>query len=143
MKLRKGVIIGATIILILIVILIQSLLSSGSKLGLYESLLTLVKPQTGRELSQDEIKSGQFHNLKLNVYGLSCVSCSSTVFYGMVNVKGIVNADIRPGTSCIIYDSREITKKELMNSVLFTSGVYMAMDGRDTVIRTEQDAKCL
>ncbi len=140
---RYGVIIGVAIALIALVMIVQSSLTKRARLGIYESIVTLLKPQTGRELSQDEIESGRFHNLKLKVYGLSCVSCSSTVFYGIVNVKGIVNADIRPGTSCIIYDSREITKTELMHSALFTSGVYMAMGDRDTVIRRKEDMKCL
>ncbi len=143
MAVRKKLLIGVITSLFLLVILFQSLLTSDAKLSIYESLHALVQPQMGRELSSDEIKSGQFHNLNLKVYGLSCISCSSTVFYGIVNMKGIVNADIRPGTSCIIYDSREISKRELMNSILFTSGVYMAMGKRDTVIRTPEDTKCL
>lgn len=112
---KTGQVISIGIVLILLIIIFQSFVTTGTKLSIFEALSTLAKPQVGRVLSEDEIHSGQFRNLKLKVYGLSCVSCSSTIFYGMVNVKGIVNADIRPGTSCIIYDSREITKKELMN----------------------------
>ncbi len=143
MKWNLGRITGVGVALILLVITLQSILSNTGTLSNLEALVTLLRPETGRALTEEEIQSGQFRNLKLDVYGLSCVSCSGAVFYGVVNVKGIMNANIRAGRSCIIYDSREITKTEILSSVVFTAGVYMAKGESDAVIWGAEDAKCL
>ena len=142
MKWTLGRITCIGVALILLVMTLQTISSNTGALSHLEALVTLLKPETGRSLSAEEIQSGPFHNLRLNVYGLSCVSCSGAVFYGVVNVKGIVNANIHVGRSCMIYDSREITKKEILSSVVFTAGVYMAKGGSDTVIRRSEDAQC-
>ena len=142
MKLSVGRVACIGVALILLVIAFQSIFSNSTTLNSFEALLMLIKPETGRELTQDEIQSGHFRNLKIHVYGLSCISCSGAVFYGVVNVKGIVNADIRTGKSCIIYDSREVTKKEILTSVVFNAGVYMATGESEAVIQREADAKC-
>ncbi len=143
MKLRTDYLIGIGAALILIVILSQALFSKIKHQNNLEALSSLIKPESGRALRQDEILSGQFHNLKLQVYGLSCISCSDAIFYGLVNIPGVVNADIHLGKSCIIYDSRVTTPKELLASIVFSSGIYMAKEQRDTVIRNTEDTRCL
>jgi|TARA_B100001971_G_C17930009_1_gene402223 hypothetical protein len=145
MKLRLGHYISAGAVLLIVVILFQSFSSSSSTNRLTNldalSILTQTREE-GRELSQDEIESGQFHNLRLRIDGLSCLTCTDTVFYGLVNMIGIVNAQVRQGSSCIIYDGGELDKKEILDSELFTTGVYMAMEQDDKVIHRKEDAEC-
>ena len=143
MKRRVGWFLGIGGMLIVGAIVTQSLLSNATTLGNLEALWMLMKPETGRQLTPDEIASGQFRHLSLNVYGLSCMSCSNAIAIGVVNIKGIVNAKIQQGKSCIIYDSRQITKQGILTSVIFTSGTYMATGADEAVIRSESEAKCL
>ncbi len=117
---------------------------SGKSFSNIEALSSLAKTQAeGRQLSQAEIESRQFNNLKLKIDGMSCISCSDTVFYGLINMKGIANAKIQDGVSCIIYDKSKISRKDIMNSELFQSGVYMAAAQDEITIHSKEDAKCL
>ncbi len=144
MKLRRNHYIVLGVIVLIGIIVFQSLFSNGGKLSNLEALAALTQTKMeGRELTQLEIESGQFHNLRLRIDGLSCLSCSDTVFYGLVNMNGIVNAQIRQGSSCIVFDSEETSKKEILESELFTGGVYMAMGQSDEVIQKKEDARCL
>lgn len=109
-----------------------------------QALSALTKTETsGRNLTKAEMESGQFNNLKVKIDGMSCISCSDTVFYGLINMKGIVNAKIQKDTSCIIYDRNNISRKDILNSELFQSGIYMAEAIDDNEIRSSADAKCL
>ena len=117
---------------------------SGESFSNIGALGSLAKTQTeGRQLSQAEIESGQFNNLKLKIEGMACISCSDTVFYGLINMKGIANAKIQEGISCIIYDQSKTSRKDILNSELFQSGVYMAAAHNDIAIHSMEDAKCL
>ena len=107
------------------------------------ALSALAKTQAkGRQLSEAEIKSGQFNNLKLKIDGMVCISCADTVFYGLINMKGIADAKIQDGISCVIYNKNETSRKEILNSELFQSGVYMAAANDDKEIHSAEDAKC-
>ena len=139
---------GAGVVVIAFIIATQSLTyipkENASGLSNLEALTTLTQTRfEGRELTTDEIASGAFHTLRLRIEGMSCISCSDTVFLGLVNMNGIVNADIGQGTSCITYDGRETTDTEILDSELFTTGIYMAMKQGDSVIASEGDAACL
>tara|TARA_Y100000310_G_C20663001_1_gene805837 strand:- start:180 stop:623 length:444 start_codon:yes stop_codon:yes gene_type:complete len=136
--------IGFVSILVLVIIF-QSVSSSGSetKLGNLEALSVLTQTRIeGRELNQQEIESGEFNNLRLRIDGLSCISCSDTVFYGIINMEGIINAQVSQGDSCIVYDSTLTSRQDILDSELFTTGVYMAMGKDDSQINSEEDAKC-
>ena len=149
MKVKMKKIYYATIMVFVIVaaaIAYQSIIYKPKKEDLSNSgaLSALAKTQAaGRQLSQAEIESGHFNNLKLKIDGMVCISCSDTVFYGLINMKGIANAKIQDGISCVIYNKNEISRKEILNSELFQSGVYMASADGDKEIHSAEDAKCL
>ena len=147
MKLKVWQIGLIAISLILIILATYQSLNYNSKavkLTNIEALSTLTNTQLeGRELTQAEIESGHFNNLKARIEGMSCLSCSDTVFYGLINMKGVVNAEVGEGISCIIYDKNQISRKEILNSELFQSGVYMASTVEDKEINSAEDAKCL
>ena len=88
MKLRRNHYIVLGVIVLIGIIVFQSLFSNGGRLSNLEALAALTQTKMeGRELTQLEIESGQFHNLRLRIDGLSCLSCSDTVFYGLVNMN--------------------------------------------------------
>ena len=147
MKLKTWHYIAISSFLILLVIITYQTFSYKTQKGQLtniEALSELAQTElSGRELTKDEIESGQFNNLKVAIDGMTCLSCSDTLFYGLINMKGIVNAQVSDGLSCVIYNKNEISRADIINSELFKSGVYMAAVHADKEIRSEEDAKCL
>ncbi|MAG91254.1 hypothetical protein CMO83_01095 [Candidatus Woesearchaeota archaeon] len=137
----------AAVLFVAVVVVFQSVTGksndSSNKLSNFEAIAKLTQTRIeGRELTQAEIESGNFHNLQLRIDGLSCISCSDTVFYGLVNIEGIINAQVQQGKSCVVYDSGKLSGDDIINSELFTTGVYMAMKEDDTSITKNEHAKC-
>ena len=147
MKLKVWQIGLIAVFLILSILIAYQSLSYNSKAGKLtnaEALGAITNTQLkGKEITQAEIESGHFNNLKARIEGMSCLSCSDTVFYGLINMKGVVNAEVGEGISCVIYDKNQISRKEILNSELFQSGVYMASTVEDKEINSAEDAKCL
>jgi len=96
------------------------------------------EPPKQRELSQQEIESGNFRRLEIKISGMSCPYCAKGISEALMSEDGIVSTDItleKRGGS-VTYDSTKISKEEILNSPVF-EGVYKATLVDDQPIRKD------
>jgi len=83
-------------------------------------------PQS-RDLTPEEVASGNFRELQIDVSGMFCPNCASGISGALLTQDGIVKTDItlegKGGT--VAYDSTKVTKEDILGAEIF-DGVYKA-----------------
>jgi len=125
---KKNLIIGIILVLVVAIFIFsfQSKNESTPTLSKY-NIQVSDSPSESRELSQEEISSGNFREVELAISGMFCPYCSSGVSSSLLQLDGIIKTNItlekRGGT--VVYDSTKLNKNDIVNSGIF-DGVYKA-----------------
>lgn len=91
-----------------------------------------------RELTPDEISSGNFHQLTLSIRGMTCPFCPQNIENSLIQLDGVIKVEVslEQKGGMVIYDSTKLSKEDIITSEIF-SGVYKAKILEDKVITNE------